>query len=93
MMMPRVAAKSEASLYSRMAASRASAHSCAPVLPVPLSASFSVASQLAAACSKETFSSWSPTSALVAGVKIGSGSFCASLRPAGRAMPQIAPVA
>ncbi len=38
---------------------------------------------VAATCSKVTFSSWSPSSALVAGVKIGSGSREPSTRPAG----------
>ncbi|MNC95995.1 hypothetical protein D3C83_132500 [compost metagenome] len=42
--------------------------------------------------SNDMFSSW-PLSALVAGVKIGSGSFCACLSPFGNWMPQIAPVA
>jgi hypothetical protein len=39
------------------------------------------------------FSSCSPISALAAGVKIGSGSFCAFCRPAGSAMPHTLPVA
>jgi hypothetical protein len=38
------------------------------------------------------FSSCSPMSALVAGVKIGCGSLAASFRPAGSLMPQTAPV-
>ena len=40
----------------------------------------------------QMFSSW-PESALVAGVKIGSGSRSDSRRPAGSAMPQTSPVA
>jgi hypothetical protein len=42
--------------------------------------------------SKVTFSSC-PTSALVAGVKIGSGSLLARTRPGGSGMPQTAPPA
>jgi hypothetical protein len=42
--------------------------------------------------SKSMFSSWSPTAALVEGVKMGSGSFSAWRRPSGRAMPLTAPV-
>ena len=42
--------------------------------------------------SKEMFSSWSPMAALVDGVKIGSGSWLASTRPAGRSMPHTLPV-
>ena len=52
----------------------------------------SAAPQSICACSKEMFSSWSPCSAFVAGVKIGSGSFSASFNPAGSLMPQTAPV-
>ena len=43
--------------------------------------------------SNEMFSSCSPTSALVAGVKIGSGSWSLSRRPGGSAMPQTVPSA
>ncbi len=46
---------------------------------------------ISAARSKSMFSSWSPTSALVAGVKIGSGRRSDSRRPAGNSIPQIAP--
>ena len=42
--------------------------------------------------SKSMFSSWSPTAALVEGVKIGSGSCSAWRRPSGRAMPRRSPV-
>ena len=38
------------------------------------------------------FSSWSPISALVAGVKIGAGSFDAFCRPGGSGTPQTAPL-
>jgi hypothetical protein len=38
------------------------------------------------------FSSCSPAGALLAGVKIGSGSCCASRSPGGSAMPQTAPL-
>ena len=38
------------------------------------------------------FSSWSPSSALVAGVKIGSGSFSDSWSPEGSSIPQTSPV-
>jgi hypothetical protein len=44
-----------------------------------------------AVSSKEMFSSW-PLSALVAGVKMGSGSFCACASPLGSSMPQTLPV-
>ncbi|MNU06256.1 hypothetical protein D3C72_2513910 [compost metagenome] len=47
---------------------------------------------MASHCSKEMFSSWSPTAALVEGVKIGCGSLEASFRPAGSWMPQTVPV-
>ena len=43
--------------------------------------------------SKLMFSSWSPISALVAGVKIGDGSLCALRIPAGRRTPQTSPPA
>ena len=42
--------------------------------------------------SNDTFSSCSPTAALVAGVKMGSGSRSAWRRPGGSLMPQTAPV-
>jgi hypothetical protein len=45
-----------------------------------------------ATSSNETFSSCSPCSALLAGVKIGSGSIEASVRPGGSAIPQTSPV-
>ena len=38
------------------------------------------------------FSSWSPTSAFDAGVKMGAGSRSAWRRPGGRATPLVAPV-
>jgi len=38
------------------------------------------------------FSSWSPISALVAGVKIGAGSFEALFRPGGSMTPHTAPL-
>ena len=41
--------------------------------------------------SKSMFSSWSPISALVAGVKIGAGSLLAFCRPGGSGTPQTAP--
>ena len=47
---------------------------------------------ISAARSKSMFSSWSPSSAFVAGVKIGSGSFADSVRPSGSSMPQTEPV-
>ena len=47
---------------------------------------------IAAADSKLMFWSCSPCSALVAGVKIGSGSRSHCRRPAGSLIPQIAPV-
>ena len=47
---------------------------------------------VATTVSKLTFSSWSPTAALVEGVKIGSGSCSAWRRPAGSSMPHNAPV-
>ena len=37
------------------------------------------------------FSSWSPTSAFVAGVKIGSGSFADSVSPSGSSIPHTEP--
>ena len=43
-----------------------------------------------AASSKLMFSSWSPSAALVAGVKIGAGSFAALTSPAGKATPHTA---
>ena len=46
---------------------------------------------ICAARSKSTFSSWSPISALVAGVKIGSGSLSDSSRSEGRPIPQTDP--
>ncbi len=46
---------------------------------------------ISAARSKLTFSSWSPISALVEGVKIGSGSFSDSTRFGGSSIPQTAP--
>ena len=39
------------------------------------------------------FSSWLPTAALVAGVKIGSANGCVIAMPGGNAMPQTAPLA
>jgi len=41
--------------------------------------------------SNEMFSSWCPASALVAGVKMGCGSFEARFSPAGSAMPHTLP--
>ena len=41
---------------------------------------------------KSMFSSWSPISALVAGVKIGAGSFDALLKPGGSITPHTAPL-
>ncbi len=78
MMMPRVAAYSTAVVYSLIAVSRTLAASSAPMM--------------ASHCSKLMFSSWSPTAALVEGVKIGCGSLAASFRPAGRAIPQTVPL-
>ena len=43
--------------------------------------------------SNETFSSWWPCSAFVAGVKIGSGSRSLSRSPDGNGIPQTVPVA
>src|SRR3989344_2406868 len=57
MMMPRVAAYSTAALYRAIEVSRTLAASSAPMI--------------ASHCSKLMFSSWSPTAALVEGVKIG----------------------
>src|SRR3954449_6053070 len=48
--------------------------------------------RVSAALSKSMFSSWSPTSALVAGVKIGSGSCSDSWSPDGSSIPQTAPL-
>jgi hypothetical protein len=42
--------------------------------------------------SKSMFSSWSPTAALVDGVKIGCGRRSAWRRPSGRVMPLTRPV-
>ena len=42
--------------------------------------------------SKLMFSSWSPISALVAGVKMGAGSLEAFFRPAGSLTPQTSPL-
>ena len=42
--------------------------------------------------SKSMFSSWSPASALVAGVKIGDGSFDAFYSPGGSGTPQTRPL-
>ena len=47
----------------------------------------------AAICSNVMFSSWCPASALVAGVKIGSGSFEARFNPGGSGTPQTLPLA
>ena len=47
---------------------------------------------ISAARSKSMFSSWSPISALVAGVKIGAGSFEAFFRPGGSGTPQTLPL-
>jgi len=47
---------------------------------------------ISAAVSKSMFSSWSPSSALVAGVKIGRGSLSDSCRPSGRPTPQTEPL-
>ena len=77
MMMPRLAAYSAAAWYRAMAVSRTLAASSAPT----------ISSQRA----KLMFSSWSPTAALVDGVKIGSGSWLASCKPAGRVMPHTVP--
>ena len=41
--------------------------------------------------SKEMFSSWAPSAALVEGVNRGSGSLSASRKPSGSGMPQTAP--
>ncbi len=46
---------------------------------------------ISAARSKSTFSSWSPSAAFVAGVKIGSGSRWDSSSPLGSAIPQTLP--
>lgn len=47
---------------------------------------------MAAQRSKSMFSSWSPISALVAGVKMGSGSLLAFCRPGGSCTPQTLPL-
>ena len=44
-------------------------------------------------CSNVTLTSWSPCSALVAGVKIGSSSLDASVSPSGSFTPHTRPVA
>ena len=50
------------------------------------------ADDVGSARSKSMFSSWSPISALVAGVKIGVGSFDAMRSPGGSITPQTAPL-
>src|SRR5699024_169386 len=76
---PRSAASAAALAYTASVTSRRRAAASYPIV--------------CATCSKVTFSSCSPTSALVAGVKIGSGSWAASCSPSGSSTPQTAPVA
>ena len=77
MMMPRVRAYSAAAVYSFRDASRSWVATSSPTS--------------SAQRSKLMFSSWSPSAALVDGVKIGSGILDASVRPAGSLMPQTVP--
>src|SRR5450830_697852 len=79
MMIPRVAAYSEASVYNLMLISRILAASSAQ-MRCSMSA-------------KLMFSSCSHISAFAAGVKRGSGNLAACGKSAGKVMPQMAPVA
>ena len=79
MMMPWSAAWSRAAVYTLMAASRSSAAASSPMI--------------SAQRSKLMFSSWSPISALVEGVKMGVSSLEEFTRPPGSSMPQTVPCA
>ena len=78
-MMPRPAACSAAWRYSSIEIRRSSSISGRPPM-------------ISAARSKSMFSSCSPRSALVAGVKIGSGSLSDSRSPFGNPIPQTSPL-
>jgi hypothetical protein len=54
---------------------------------IPRSAAAGSSPTIATTWEKGMFSSWPPSSALAAGVKMGSGSREASASPSGRAMP------
>ena len=72
-MMPRSRAMAAAREYSSRVVARRAAATSAPTMSTTRS--------------KAMFSSWAPTAALAAGVKIGSGSLEASVRPSGSATP------